>query len=194
MSTAIQPPAPPLSPARAATYDRQPDPSRVAETGVWIGIGTISMTFAALTSALLVRQTGAPDWQPLHLPGLLYLNTLVLLISSGTLEAARRKPATGMLHVTLVLGFLFLVGQMVAWRQLFTEQQSLASGPSSAFFYVFTALHGAHVLGGLGGLTYVRRRAHAGVLSLSTYRAAALYWHFMAMLWVYLLTVLVVRG
>jgi cytochrome c oxidase subunit 3 len=168
--------------------------SHVAQTGVWIGIATISMMFAALTSALVVRQSGAPDWQRLHLPALLYVNTVVLIASSVTLESARRRLGLAGLYVTIGLGTLFVVGQVLAWRQLAAQQLLLASGPSSAFFYVLTAMHAAHVLGGLGGLVYVQRRLVTGVLSAPTYTAAALYWHFMAILWLYLLALLTLHG
>ena len=198
MSTAILPPPSPPTPAgpigRLATADGEPGATHVAQTGVWVGIGTITMSFAALTSALVVRQSGAPDWHHLHLPALLYLNTLVLVASSVTLESARRRHAPLGLHVTVALGLVFVLGQVLAWRQLIAQQQLLATGPSSAFFYVFTALHAAHVLGGVGGLLYVQRRMGAGVLSAGTYQAAALYWHFMALLWLYLLALLTIRG
>lgn len=196
MSTAIFPPPSPPTPARlrpVGTADGRPG-SRVASTGVWIGIGAISMCFAALTSALVVRQTGAPDWRHLQLPPLLYVNTLVLLASSATLELVRRRQQAFMLHLTIALGLLFVTGQVLAWRQLVAQQLLLASGPSSAFFYVFTALHAAHVLGGIGGLTYVNRRLVARVLGPATYNAVAVYWHFMAVLWLYLLSLLTIRG
>lgn len=195
MSMAILPPPPaaPLAPV-ATTGGATGDGGHVAQTGVWIGIGAISMSFAALTSALVVRAGGAPDWHHLQLPAVLYLNTLVLLTSSATLEHARRQRTTFTLQLTIVLGLLFVTGQVLAWRQLIAHQQFLASGPSSAFFYVFTAFHAAHVLGGLAGLVYVRRRLIAGALSRATYKAAALYWHFMAMLWLYLLALLTIRG
>ncbi|HEV2672076.1 MAG TPA: cytochrome c oxidase subunit 3 [Gemmatimonadales bacterium] len=194
MSTTIAPPPPALPIARVATGSGGPGGSHVAETGVWIGIGTICMSFAALTSALVVRASGAPDWQHLRLPSLLYVNTVALLASSVTLELARRRLAAIALYATLLLGLLFVLGQVLAWRQLLLQQQSLASGPSSAFFYVFTVLHALHVLGGLCGLVYVQRRRGAGVLSAATYKAAALYWHFMAVLWLYLLLLLTIRG
>jgi cytochrome c oxidase subunit 3 len=193
MSTAMLPPAPTLPAASRATTGERPD-RRVAETGVWIAIATISMSFAALTSALVVRQSSAPDWQHLRLPSLLYVNTLLLLASSLTLEWSRRGRGSVGLHATLVLGALFLVGQGLAWRQLAAQNLLLATGPSSAFFYVFTVLHAVHVLGGLGGLGYVERRLAGGVLTRTTLNAAALYWHFMAVLWLYLLALLTIRG
>jgi len=193
MSTAVLPPSPSVpAAARVATGDGPR--ASVAQTGVWIGIATISMSFAALTSALVVRQSSAPDWQHFQLPPLLYLNTLALLVSSVTLELSRRRQTVAALNATLVLGLLFVFGQFLAWRQLAAQHLFLASGPRSAFLYVFTALHALHVLGGLGGLLYVQRRLAGAVLAPTTFKAAALYWHFMAILWVYLLTLLTIRG
>jgi len=193
MTTALAPPPPAPPAVPVATGLGRPASGRVAETGVWIGIGAISMTFAALTSALVVRASDAPDWHHLHLPALLYINTLVLLGSSLTLETGRRHPGRAplALSLTTILGGLFVMGQVIAWRQLMTQE---IGGPSSAFFYVLTALHAAHVLGGMSGLVYVRHRMRAGVVSFVPYNAASLYWHFMAVLWLYLLTLLTLRG
>ena len=193
MSTAVLPPSTNVPAARVVASDGGPRPS-VAQTGVWIGIATISMSFAALTSALVVRQSSAPDWQHFPLPPLLYLNTVVLLVSSVTLEQSRRRQAVATLNATLVLGLLFLLGQILAWRQLAAQHLLPATGPRSAFFYLFTALHGLHVLGGLGGLLYVQRRLAGAALAPATFKAAAVYWHFMAVLWLYLLTLLTIRG
>jgi cytochrome c oxidase subunit III len=186
-----------------------PSPSR---TGVWVGISAIAMSFAAYTSAMIVRGGSAPNWQHFRLPHILYLNTVILLISSITLEAGRRQlaraaqrpersgdaqldvPAGGLswLYLTLALGLMFLAGQCLAWLDLAAQGLFLATNPSSSFFYVFTAMHGLHVIGGLGGLIYVLRRVSHGVddASLGALGAAALYWHFMGILWLYLLGVL----
>ena len=217
MTTVATPPSlksPPTGapPAAPPTATRGPAP-KPAETGVWVGIATISMSFAALTSAMVVRGSAAPDWQHFRLPPILYFNTLVLLASSFTLESARRRirdvprdvaslvpPLDGLtgLYVTLALGLLFVTGQVLAWRQLAAQGLFLATSPSSAFFYVFTALHGLHVLGGLAGLLYVlyRLRRATGAVSSpprTALGAAALYWHFMDVLWLYLLTILTIR-
>jgi len=193
--------------ARPQDVAARPDP---AQTGVWIGVATISMSFAAFTSALVVRQGGAPDWQHLRVPPLLYLNTLILLASSGTLEWSRRAiarqraaagvpgaalaPSPGLagLTVTLALGLMFVCGQVLAWRGLARQGLFLATSPNSSFFYVFTALHGLHVLGGIGALGYVLHRLTraGGAARLGALGAAALYWHFMAGLWLYLLLIL----
>ncbi len=186
-----------------------------SETGVWIGIFAIVMSFAAFTSALIVRQGASPDWRHFALPRLLYVNTAVLLASSFTLGLARRRLASvaallsgsleaskasyseGMtwLQVTAALGGLFLVGQVLAWRILVAQGLFLSTNPSSSFFYVLTAMHGLHLLGGIGALAYmiyklVRTR---GTAQTTGFGAACLYWHFMDGLWVYLLILLVVR-
>jgi cytochrome c oxidase subunit 3 len=201
--------SPPLSPPPATSLTTTAVPERKsAETGVWVGIATISMSFAALTSAMVVRGSAATDWQHFQLPVILYLNTLLLLTSSITLELSRRRitaipaqlgivrrPAVSGLNVTLALGLLFVVGQVLAWRNLAAQGLFLATSPSAAFFYVFTALHGLHVLGGIGGLLYVlyRVRRMRGFVPRTALRAAALYWHFMAVLWLYLLSVLTLQ-
>jgi cytochrome c oxidase subunit 3 len=174
------------------------------------------MSFAAYTSALVVRQGASGDWLHFRLPPILYANTLLLLASSLTLELARRNHVRGRdgatgggvlvlpgpvsrtehwLDATLGLGLLFVLGQVLAWRQLAGQGLFLATNPSSAFFYILTALHALHLAGGMGGLAYVRARMRAGSASgaVPALGAASLYWHFMAVLWVFLLLLLVVR-
>jgi cytochrome c oxidase subunit III len=178
-----------------------PPPS---STGMWVILAAISMSFAALTSALVVRKGGAVDWRHITLPSILYLNTVVLFASSLTLEVARRRIATFMggglrmqaakpahwLYVTLCLGLTFVAGQYAAWRQLSAQGLFLATNPSSSFFYVFTAAHALHVLGGLGGLVRVIHKLHLFALRRATLEATSRYWHFMDVLWVYLLFLL----
>jgi cytochrome c oxidase subunit 3 len=174
-----------------------------ATTGIWVILAAISMSFAALTSALVVRKGGAVDWRHFTLPSILDLNTLVLLASSVTLEISRRQIATFMggmrkrvtnparwLYITLSLGLLFVVGQYIAWRQLSAQGLYLATNPSSSFFYVFTAAHALHVLGGLVGLTYVIGKLNRLILRRSTLDSFSRYWHFMGILWVYLFLLL----
>lgn len=175
-------------------------------TGMWVVLAAISMSFAAFTSALVVRKGGAVDWRHITLPSILYLNTLVLVVSSVTLEVARRRIGTFMsggkshvvkpavwLYSTLGLGLVFVAGQYVAWRQLSAQGLFLATNPASSFFYVLTAAHALHVLGGLGGLMRVIRKLHALTLRRSTLEATSRYWHFMDALWVYLLVLLWIK-
>ena len=186
---------PPQGSTRAVQYAPPP-----ASTGIWVGIAAIAMTFAALTSALIVRRGGAADWRHFTIPSILYFNTILLIASSVTLEISRRRVADFMsnaepkltnpvrwLHLTLGLGFLFVIGQYIAWRQLSAQGVYLASNPNSSFFYVLTAAHALHVLGGLGGLIRVIRKFGNFSLRRSTLDATSRYWHFMDVLWIYLL-------
>lgn len=207
----------------AATVNAPDAATRRSSTGVWVGVATISMSFAAYTSALVVRQGASGDWLHFRLPSILYANTLLLVASSVTLEIARRNHVhggatreagvlglpgplsrtVGWLDATLALGLLFVAGQLLAWRQLAAEGLYLATNPSSAFFYILTALHALHLLGGVAGLLYVRRRLRSANAVTTGYRlpaagsaplvAGTLYWHFMGVLWVYLLLLLAVR-
>ena len=96
---------------------------------------------------------------------------------------------------TLALGFLFVFGQYLAWRQLRAEGLYLASNPNSSFFYVLTAMHAVHVLGGLAGLVRVLYLLRQPVFSLrrSTMDATSYYWHFMGVLWLYVLIVMWIK-
>lgn len=176
--------------------------SEAPSTGVWVGLAAITMTFAAFTSAMVVRQGSANDWRHFAFPTILYFNTLALVASSFTLQIARRRfsaaapgansaaPALRAFYGTLILGCAFVLGQYAAWQQLRSEGLYLASTPSSSFFYVFTVLHALHVIGGLLGLLYVISKLHRNVLHKNTLDAASHYWHFMDVLWLYLLLVL----
>jgi cytochrome c oxidase subunit III len=192
----------PMDTQRRAVDDPAPEPAR---TGIWVGLAAITMSFAAFTSALVVRQSTANDWRHLQVPSIIFVNTLVLLASSLALEVARGKVAAFVrekagnqtapllwMYVTLVLGLMFVVGQCVAWSQLRAQGVYLATNPNSSFFYVLTAVHALHVLGGLAGLTRVIYKLRRPVFGLrrSTMDATSYYWHFMGILWLYLLWVL----
>jgi cytochrome c oxidase subunit 3 len=191
-----------------------------AETGMWVVVAAISMSFAAFTSSMIVRGGASADWLHFQLPRVLYANTLILLGSSLTLELTRRRiiariaiPATlrhssadartllsnGIywLYVTGALGLIFILGQFLAWRNLVAQGLYLATNPSSSFFYVFTALHGVHLLGGIAGLAYLLRKLTRSktdsAMHVRSFGAFSIYWHFMDILWVYLLLLLAMR-
>ncbi len=157
------------------------------------------MFFMALTSSYIVRKGLGGDWKSVDLPRVLWLNTAVLLLSSATIEAARRQlglGASGSFRrwwaLTTALGFLFLLGQILAWRQLSAAGVFLASNPSSSFFYVLTAAHGLHLLGGMVALLYVVVRAweRSRITQATAAELTAIYWHFMDGLWVFLFLLL----
>jgi len=192
-----------LGPAGGDLRRVKPASPPPASTGIWVGLAAITMTFAAFTSALIVRQGAAPDWQHFTLLSILYLNSLIIIASSITLEVSRRQIAAFMgsaktedtaparwLYVTLSLGLLFVAGQTFAWLQLRSQGFGLATNVSYSFFYVLTVAHAVHLLGGLGGLVRVIGKLNHSVLRRSTLNATSLYWHFMGVLWLYLLLLL----
>lgn len=184
----------------AAVVDRR------YRVGVWVLIAGVAMFFTSLTSAYIVRAASAPDWHAITMPPILWLSTAVILISSGTIETARRNlkrlldAAYGRwLLVTILLGAGFVASQLFAWRHLARAGVFVASNPHSSFFYLLTATHGLHLLGGLLGLVYLlfRTRARrpdqlAEARRVAVVDAAAIYWHFMAGLWTYLFLLLFV--
>src|SRR5216683_5497474 len=175
-----------------------PSPKRYS-TAIAIGIVSILMFFMALASAFIVLRRGSELWVTVHLPRILWANTCILLASSFTLESARRRLFLAddsgfrkFWRMTTVLGFLFVVGQLVAWRQLVAQGVYIASNQASSFFYIFTGAHAVHLLGGVGALLYVSfRRSDQKRISLSlAAEIASYYWHFMDGLWVFLLALL----
>ncbi|HXX15663.1 MAG TPA: cytochrome c oxidase subunit 3 [Candidatus Eremiobacteraceae bacterium] len=208
MSSTIAPPVSPqtdvLPPAKrgaahaAFVYGGR---ERASSSGIWVGVFAITMSFAAFTSALFVRE-GTADWSHLTLPSVLYWNTAVLLISSITLENARRALAARSLAnaestnkgsawvlITLLLGLAFCAGQFRAWQELRAEGIYLATNPNSSFFYLLTFLHALHVLVGIAVLVYLAGRLLASHTTVrrSLFDNTAVYWHFMDALWLYLL-------
>jgi cytochrome c oxidase subunit 3 len=188
---------------RRVALEYSPPPS---STAMWVVLYAITMMFAAFTSALIVRKGSSLDWRTFKLPSILFLNTGLLLASGVTLEVSRRRIAAFIrnlenkvrnparwLFVTFFLGLLFVAGQYVAWSQLSAQGLYLATNPSSSFFYVLTATHALHVLGGLAGLGYVIRKLSKSSLRRSTLDATAHYWHFMDALWLYLLLLLWIK-
>ena len=170
-------------------------PFDTGKLGLWAFLATLSMLFVGFTSAYLVRRTGS-DWQPILMPHILWLNTVLLLSSSITLEAARasmrrRRTAVlnGWLLATTLLGMAFLVGQLFAWRQLAAQGIYVPTNPHSSFFYMLTGVHALHLLGGILALLYALGRAWRSRLASAEPNAlnlCATYWHFVDGVWLYL--------
>jgi cytochrome c oxidase subunit 3 len=180
--------------------------ARASQSGIWVGMFAITMSFAAFTSALYIRQAST-DWTHIATPRILFLNTFFLILSSALLEMSRRtlRPdsqsqaadrAKGglLLAVSLLLGVFFVIGQYSAWRQLRAQGLYLATTPNSSFFYLLTGAHALHLLGGLAALIYLY--AHLAVgrgVRRNLLNGVVTYWHFMALLWLYLLLVIFTR-
>ncbi len=170
-----------------------------AMIGVWLLVGAIVILFASFTSTFLVRRAEA-DWRVGPLPFVLWVNTAILLASSAVIEWSRTGGRRGRLDVlrrgfavALALGVIFLVGQVIAWRQLVTAGVGLASSAHSAFFYLLTGAHGLHLIGGVGALGYALwkvRRAASAASAAGVVGPVALYWHFVDGLWLYVFFIL----
>lgn len=187
-------------------HNRRRDPERPPYQrryyiAVIIAIVAVLMFFMALAGAFIVRRGSSADWIPIHLPPILWVNTVLLLASSATLELARRKLARGELSafhnlwiLTTVLGAAFLAGQFVAWRLLEAQGVFLASNPASSFFYIFTGAHAVHLFGGVAVLLYVaaRKFEKSRISRVAAAEVASYYWHFMDALWVFLLALIYV--
>ena len=183
--------------------------------GVSLGMVSIIVLFIALTIVYVSRRGnsihGPTDWQPMVLPTLVWINTLLLVLSSFTLEKARRnllrravlapiaeipgiKPeperSLPWLTITLILGNGFLVGQALAWMALQQHGVLLASNPSSSFFYLLTGTHAVHLSIGIVALLFAAlthlfsRRLDLKCLVVDV---TSWYWHFMGVLWIYIL-------
>jgi len=179
-----------------------------SRSGIWVAVFAITMSFAAFTSAMFVRQGSGNDWSHIVMPPILYSNTFLLLLSGAAFEFWRRasrsnqpaeakSPAAGIswLLVTLVLGFLFVAGQYLAWAQLRAAGLFLSTTPNSSFYYVITAMHALHVTAGIAALIYLVMRLEFSPSKLrrSTVDSTRVYWHFMGILWVYLFFVMGTR-
>ena len=170
-------------------------PVRTSQLTVLALLATVGMLFAGFASAYLVRREGT-DWTHEQLPDILGLNTVLLLASSATLEAARsarRRGRSGILRISVaastVLGLAFLGGQLVAWRELAARGVYLPSSPYSSFFFMLTAVHGVHLFGGILALGYLLSRVSRpqGTLGeTGVFDGCATYWHFVDGIWVFL--------
>jgi len=198
---------------------------RRTRLGLLIGLMSVTMLFVGFTSAYIVRRglptldegtnTYVRDWIPVNLPiALLLVNTGLLLVSSITMELARRQitrqvalapvqsiPGVSLgeersfpwLGVTVALGLGFLTGQWTAWRELANRGFYLATSASSSFVYLLTAAHAVHLAGGMLVLLYaaitslLRKPVEARRIVVDI---AAWYWHFMALLWIYIFALL----
>ena len=224
-----KPPAPPASgggdDGRGGDVPDYGARLRRARLGLICGIATVGMVFISLTSAYIFRRglptfqgetnTYVRDWGSVSLPWvLLAINTVILGISSITMELARRKAARQAalapvssipgislgdektfpwLGITVVLGFAFLIGQWLAWGELHTRGFLMSTNPSSSFAYLLTIAHAVHLAGGMIALIWassaslLHRPVEARRIAVDI---TAWYWHFMAVLWIYIFLLL----
>ena len=170
-----------------------------AKIGLGVFLAVVGSLFALFISAYSMRMNMV-DWRALPVPRLLWFNTGVLVLSSVALQwahvAARRNDMDGVI-VGLCAGgasaITFLVGQLLAWQQLSVAGYFVASNPANSFFYLITAVHGLHLMGGLVALGRTTAKVWRGAEMIQvrlSVELCAIYWHFLLLVWLVLLGLL----
>lgn len=166
---------------------------------LWVGLGSIVMMFAGLTSAYIVKRSQA-NWVTFDLPSVFWYSTVVMVASSLTVILALRNFRERMMQrykvmmlTSSLLGVLFIVLQVVGFSQLWNKGITLQASVSFSFLYVIVGLHAVHVIGGVLALWIMLLRSYSS--KVRTYSAVPIelvntYWHFVDLLWIYLLVFL----
>ena len=178
----------------SAPYDAVRDDQ--VKLGLWLFLATVTMLFAAFTSAYVVRRSGS-DWRHVALPSLLWINTAVLALSSVAVELAQLRGRRGgwtsaafAMAAAFALGVAFLAGQVVAWRQMMAAGVYLPTSPHSSFFFMLTGAHAVHIAAALVVLAWgaavtlngaASPRVWAGRMSV-----CRTFWHFLGGVWLFL--------
>ncbi len=185
---------------------RERELNSLTNVTVIVVLATVTMTFGAMIAVFIIRSEAPQFWGHLHLPALLWITTAILLASSAFLEQARRKLAIReqaqffkLAAIATGLGALFLIGQVTAWFQILRSGVVLARNPHSWFIFLFSGLHGLHILLGLGGLIYLlaRTRLPAGgpkyqMKTRVVANGVAIFWHYLDFLWILMFALLLV--
>lgn len=163
---------------------------------LWVGIGSILMMFAGLTSAYIVKRNQA-NWVTFNLPMAFWYSTAVIVLSSITVFMASKafkeramSRYRSLMAATLTLGVLFIVLQVLGFRALWNIGVTLTANVSYSFLYIIVGLHGAHVIGGIVALVVMSLKAFSiktRSYSIVPVELMSTYWHFVDILWIYLL-------
>jgi cytochrome c oxidase subunit 3 len=170
-----------------------------AKIGLGVFLAVVGCLFALLISAYSMRMEMG-EWRPAPAPKLLWLNTSMLILSSGALQCAQVAARRGRMDAVKAgllagggMALAFLAGQLVAWRQLDAAGYYLTANPAAAFFYLITGVHGLHILGGLVALGRTMDKAWRGVAAAEvrlSVELCATYWHFLLFVWLALFSLL----
>jgi len=184
-------PWPPRQP-RKVEQERNPPPEGY-RIGMWLAIVSMSILFISLNVLYFYNHAGR---KPIVMPKVLWVSTGLILLSSLTIELARRALRRRreslfryLMIVTLLLGIVFLGAQLMAWQSLQQSGFYVNRNFRSGYAYIFTALHGLHLIGGLWGLIYVLTRRTADWTMIRrrvSVDVTVFYWHFLDGLWLYL--------
>ena len=170
---------------------------------MWVAIGSIVMMFAGLTSAFIVKSNQA-GWKTIAMPKVFWVSTAVIIISSITLQMALRSFKQRemnqyrlLIGLTLLLGVSFVVLQWMGFQQLWEQKITFTGSGAGQFLYVIFGLHAIHVIGGLLALIVMFIKAFVGKTKLYSsvpVEVMATYWHFVDLLWIYLLIFFLIIG
>jgi len=170
---------------------------------LWVAIGSILMMFAGLTSAFIVKSNQV-GWQDIKVPKIFWISTAVIFLSSITIQMALRSfkhramnQYRILIGLTLMLGVVFVLLQWMGFQQLWEQQITFKGSGAGQFLYVIFGLHALHVIGGIIVLIVMLIRAFFGKTKLYSsvpVEVAATYWHFVDVLWIYLLLFFIVIG
>jgi len=160
--------------------------------GLGVFLAVVGCLFALFASAYFMRME-VSDWRAMPLPRILWVNTGILVLSSVALQiavVASRRDQLDTTRLALVTGgltaLIFLAGQLLAWRDLTDSGYPLDANPANSFFYLLTAMHGLHIVGGLVALARTTYKAWGAAprerLQLSV-ELCAMYWHFLLFIW-----------
>ncbi len=186
------------------TTDRQKDVNSLSIFTVIVMLATVTMTFGALITVFVMRSENEHLWGPIQIPGVLWATTAVLLTSSLTFEAAKRRLAqndqSGFFRLTALttgLAVLFLIGQIIAGLQILHSGVILAHNAHSWFIFLFTGLHGLHIVAGLAGLAYLLGRTWRPasgpkyrIYTRAVANGVAVFWHYLDFVWFLLFALL----
>ena len=177
---------------------------RTSFVGLAILLVSTGIVFIALLVAFLARRAMGEDWVSMHKPWLLWVNTAVLIVSSIVLDRSRRELKARNRSrfnlwwtVATALGGVFLAGQLVVWNQLRAAGVYVATNPSSSFFYVLTAVHAIHLIGGMTALIWVDVQAwrlQLGPAKRTVIDISAIFWHYLDGLWLILMASFYIWG
>jgi cytochrome c oxidase subunit 3 len=170
---------------------------------LWVAIGSILMMFAGLTSAFIVKSNQV-NWKVVTLPNVFWVSTAAILLSSITIQWALRSfkqremsKYRMLVGVTLLLGVAFVLLQWMGFNALWDQKITFKGAGAGQFLYVIFGLHGLHVIGGIIALSVMFVKAFAGSTKLYSsvpIEVAATYWHFVDVLWIYLLLFFLIIG
>lgn len=162
---------------------------------LWVAIGSITMMFAGFTSAYIVKSNQA-GWQPVQMPKIFFLSTVLILLSSGTIYLAYRAMKNreagkykNLVLLTTLLGLGFVATQFLGFKELWNQNITFKESVAGSFFYIITGVHALHVVGGVIALLVIFARAFSTktrYYSTTPVETAGIYWHFVDILWIYL--------